>query len=116
MRNVFASDKVHAVSTWFSLYRVFLEILMFLEVVLLILVEIMIGDLFQEYDLFDRILNNFQAIIYNFLLCENYLEVCNKPLSLLGQTTIVVIFSGQLSSQNCNSPNGSMGRHGGVKK
>ena len=32
------------------------------------------GDLFWEYEMPDKTLNNFCAVTFNFLMCENYLD------------------------------------------
>ena len=40
------------------------------------------GGLFWEYGLFDKILNNFGALTFSFIVRENYLEFCQTGYTL----------------------------------
>ena len=64
--------------------------------------DIIYDGLFQEYDLSDKITNNFPAVTFSFLVCENYLEIC-LTTHILGTDQHNNYFSGQLPSRSCNS-------------
>ena len=56
--------------------------------------------LFQEYDSSDKIINNYRALAYDFLVCENCVNNFAELVIFLEKTTIFGISSRQLLGHN----------------